>query len=269
VTEEQAPQGIDPTVPSVARMYDYYLGGKDNFASDRVAAEKIIKAVPAVRMMAQANRAFLRRAVTELAGQGVHQFLDIGSGLPTQENVHQVVHQIIPDAQVTYVDNDPIVLAHGRALLADNPHTTVIQADMREPKVLLNHPEVRATIDFGRPVALILLAMLHFIPDDDDANAIIASVRETLSPGSYVVLSHAFAGQTSQEVRDMAKETYRSTSAGSLTMRGPSQLAAYLDGLDVLPPGIVPVQAWHPEFDEDVPIDFNEPSILGAVARLP
>ncbi|MEV6862268.1 SAM-dependent methyltransferase [Streptosporangium subroseum] len=267
--EAQLPQGVDPTVPSVARMYDYYLGGKDNFASDRETAEEFIKVVPGIRMMAQANRAFLRKAVTELAGQGIRQFLDIGSGLPTQENVHQVVHRIIPDAQVTYVDNDPIVLAHGRALLADNPRTTVVQADMREPKALLDHPEVRATIDFDRPVALILLAMLHFVPEDDAADAIVASVRETLSPGSYLVLSHGFAGHAGQETHDQAQRVYSSTTTGSLTSRGPAQIAAYLEGLDVLPPGIVPVEAWRPEFDEDVPIDFTQPSILGALARLP
>ncbi|AWS41335.1 SAM-dependent methyltransferase [Streptosporangium sp. 'caverna'] len=267
--EEQLPQGVDPTVPSVARMYDYYLGGKDNFASDREAAEKFIEVVPGMRMIAQANRAFLRRAVTELAGQGIRQFLDIGSGLPTQENVHQVVHRIIPDAQVTYVDNDPIVLAHGRALLADNPRTTVIQADMREPKALLDHPEVRATIDFDRPVALILLAMLHFVPEDADADAIVTSVREALSPGSYLVLSHGFAGYSGQETQEKAQEVYVSTATGSITSRSPDQIAAYLEGLDVLPPGIVPVEAWRPEFDEDVPIDFTRPGILGAVARLP
>ncbi|SNS59447.1 S-adenosyl methyltransferase [Streptosporangium subroseum] len=267
--EEQLPQGVDPTVPSVARMYDYYLGGKDNFASDREAAEKFIEVVPSMRMIAQANRAFLRRAVTELAGQGIRQFLDIGSGLPTQENVHQVVHRIVPDAQVTYVDNDPIVLAHGRALLADNPYTTVIQADMREPKALLDHPEVRATIDFDRPVALILLAMLHFVPQDDIADTIVTSVREALSPGSYLVLSHGFAGYSGQETQEKAQEVYVSTATGSITSRSPAQIAAYLEGLDVLPPGIVPVEAWRPEFDEDVPIDFTQPSILGAVARLP
>ncbi|MDP9861117.1 MULTISPECIES: SAM-dependent methyltransferase [Streptosporangium] len=266
---EQAPQGIDPTIPSVARMYDYYLGGKDNFASDRAAAEKFIEIVPGVREMAQANRAFLRRAVSELAARGVRQFLDIGSGLPTQENVHQVVHRIIPDARVTYVDNDPIVLAHGRALLSDNPHTTVIQADMREPKALLDHPEVRASIDFDEPVAVILLAMLHFVPDDAVADQIIASVREVLSPGSHLVLSHAYAGRTGAETRARADDVYGSTTAGSITSRGPAELAAYLDGLDVLPPGVVPVEAWRPEFDEDVTVDFSRPSILGAVARVP
>ncbi|MDP9845880.1 SAM-dependent methyltransferase [Streptosporangium lutulentum] len=269
MTEEQLPPGVDPTIPSVARMYDYYLGGKDHFASDRAAAEEFIEVVPGIRMMARANRDFLRKAVTELAGQGIRQFLDIGSGLPTQENVHQVVHRIIPDAQVTYVDNDPIVLAHGRALLIDNPHTTVVQADMREPKALLDHPEVRATIDFDRPVALILLAMLHFVPKDDDAETIVAAVRETLSPGSHLVLSHGFAGHAGQETHDRAQQVYSSTATGSLTSRGPAQIAAYLDGLDVLPPGIVPVEAWRPEFDEDVTIDFNQPSILGAVARVP
>ncbi|WP_406317865.1 SAM-dependent methyltransferase [Streptosporangium sp. NBC_01639] len=269
MAEEQAPQGVDPTIPSVARMYDYYLGGKDNFASDRAAAEKFIEIVPGIRMMAQANRVFLRRAVTELAGQGIRQFLDIGSGLPTQENVHQVAHRIIPDARVTYVDNDPIVLAHGRALLSDNPYTIVVPGDMREPKALLDSPEIRASIDFDEPVALILLAMLHFVPDDAVADQIVASVREVLPSGSHLVISHAFAGRSSEEAHARADRVYRSTTAGSITSRGPAELAAYLEGLEVLTPGIVPVEAWRPEPEEDVTIDFTLPSILGAVARVP
>ncbi|GAA3445007.1 SAM-dependent methyltransferase [Planomonospora venezuelensis] len=267
--DEQAPAGIDPTIPSVARMYDYYLGGKDNFASDREAAENFMAAVPGVREVARANRAFLRKAVAEIAGQGVRQFLDIGSGLPTQENVHQVAHRIIPDAKVVYVDNDPIVMAHGRALLADNPHTVVVQADMREPKALLDHPEIRANIDFDRPVAVIMLAMLHFVPGDDEAAAIVTAVRETLAPGSYLVLSHGHLGTTSAEEQARAKDTYRPASAGSITPRGPAHLAAYTEGLEVLDPGIVPVQAWRPEFEEDAAYDLGKPGILGVVARMP
>ncbi|GAA3441674.1 SAM-dependent methyltransferase [Planomonospora venezuelensis] len=267
--DEQAPAGIDPTIPSVARMYDYYLGGKDNFASDRAAAEKIISIIPESRANARANRAFLRRAVAEIAGQGVRQFLDIGSGLPTQENVHQVAHRIIPDAKVVYVDNDPIVMAHGRALLEDNPHTVVVQADMREPKALLDHPEIRANIDFDRPVAVILLAMLHFVPDDADASAIVAAVREKLVPGGYLVLSHVHAGDMPAEDHARATNVYRSTATGSVTTRGPAHLASYTEGLEVLDPGIVPVRSWRPEFEEDAAYDLGKPGILGVVARVP
>ncbi|GGS45851.1 hypothetical protein GCM10010156_00620 [Planobispora rosea] len=267
--DEKAPAGIDPTIPSVARMYDYYLGGKDNFASDREAAENFIKVLPGIREMARSNRAFLSRAVSEIAGRGVRQFLDIGSGLPTQENVHQVAHRIIPDARVVYVDNDPIVMAHGRALLEDNPHTTVVQADMREPKALLDHPDIQTKIDFNQPVAVLLLAMLHFVPDDGDATAIVAAIREKLAPGSYLILSHAYAGDVSEEKHARGQEVYRTTATGSLTSRGPGHLAAYADGLEVLDPGIVPVQAWRPEFDGDAEYDLGKPNILGVVARVP
>ncbi|MBG0828721.1 SAM-dependent methyltransferase [Planomonospora sp. ID67723] len=266
---EQTPAGIDPTVPSVARMYDYYLGGKDNFASDRQAAEEIIKAVPDARANARANRAFLSRAVTEIAGRGVRQFLDIGSGLPTQENVHQVAHRVIPDARVVYVDNDPIVLAHGRALLEDNPHTVVVQADMREPKALLDHPAIRANIDFDQPVAVLLLAMLHFVPDDDAAAGIVAAVRDVMVPGSHLVISHIHAGDMPEEAHAKATGVYRATSAGSIVTRPPAHLAAYTEGLEVLDPGIVPVQSWRPEFEEDAAADLSRPGIIGVVARMP
>nr|BFE87607.1 hypothetical protein GCM10020093_102080 [Planobispora longispora] len=199
----------------------------------------------------------------------MRQFLDIGSGLPTQENVHQVAHRVVPDAQIVYVDNDPIVMSHGRALLEDNPHTVVVQADMREPKALLDHPEILARIDFDRPVAVLLVAMLHFVPDDDAAAAIVAAIREKLAPGSHLVISHGHLGTTSTEQQTRAKNTYRPTSAGPLTPRGPAHLAAYTDGLEVLEPGIVPVQAWRPEFEGDAEVDLSKPGILGVVARVP
>ncbi|GIH98779.1 SAM-dependent methyltransferase [Planobispora takensis] len=267
--DQQAPAGIDPTTPSVARMYDYYLGGKDNFASDREAAEQIIKMIPEARANARANRAFLARTVTEIARQGVRQFLDIGSGLPTQENVHQVAHRIDPEARIVYVDNDPIVMAHGRALLEDNPHTTVVQADMREPETLLDHPEIRANIDFDRPVAVILAAMLHFVPDDDAAAAIVAAVRKKLVPGSHLVISHIYAGDMPADVQAGATGVYRSTSAGGIATRTPAHLAAYTEGMEQLRPGIVPIQAWRPEYEEDAVVDFTPPGLIGVVARVP
>ncbi|GIH91808.1 SAM-dependent methyltransferase [Planobispora siamensis] len=267
--DQQAPAGIDPTTPSVARMYDYYLGGKDNFASDREAAEQIIKMIPEARANARANRAFLSRTVSEIARQGVRQFLDIGSGLPTQENVHQVAHRIAPEARIVYVDNDPIVMAHGRALLEDNPHTTVVQADMREPETLLDHPEIRANIDFDRPVAVILAAMLHFVPDDEAASAIVTAVRKKLAPGSHLVISHIYAGDMPADVQAGATGVYRSTSAGGIATRTPAHLEAYTEGMERLAPGIVPIQAWRPEHEEDAVIDFTRPGLIGVVARVP
>ena len=173
---EQGPPGIDVTIPSVARMYDYYLGGKDNFAADREAAGKIIAAVPSARDSARRNREFLGRAVRFAAESGIRQFLDIGAGLPTQENVHQVALRTAPDSRVVYVDNDPIVLVHGRALLADNRQTTVIQGDLHDPDAILNDPKLTAHLDLDRPMAVLLVAILHFIPDEDEATNIVAPV---------------------------------------------------------------------------------------------
>ncbi|MCG5218661.1 SAM-dependent methyltransferase [Streptosporangium sp. KLBMP 9127] len=265
---EHAPVGIDPTVPSVARMYDYYLGGKDNFASDRAAAEQFIQVVPGIREMARSNRAFLSRVVELLAAEGVRQFLDIGSGLPTRENVHQIAHRTAPDAQVVYVDNDPIVLVHGRALLADNPRTRVVQADMREPEDLLANEEIEDVVDFDRPVAVLLVSMLHFVSDDAVVERVTTAFRERLAPGSYLVITHAFEGDVSAEVQEAGQRVYRSTTTGSITSRGPKDLAELVAGMEVLEPGIVPVQAWRPGEDEDeVAVDFTLPGILGVVAR--
>ncbi|WP_436762547.1 SAM-dependent methyltransferase [Streptosporangium sp. V21-05] len=267
---EDVPVGIDPSVPSVARMYDYYLGGKDNFASDREAAEQFIRVMPGIREMARDNRAFLSRVVELLARQGVRQFLDIGSGLPTRDNVHQVAHRVAPESRVVYVDNDPIVLTHGRALLEDNPFTSVVQADMREPEELLAHPQIEGVIDFTRPVAVLMISMLHFIPDDALVTRIMSAIRERLVPGGHLVVTHAFAGEVSAEVHEAGQKVYRSTSAGALTSRGPEQLTELMSGMgmDLLEPGVVPVEAWRPEYDEDVTVDFTRPGILGVVGRL-
>ncbi|MFC4584842.1 SAM-dependent methyltransferase [Sphaerisporangium corydalis] len=262
------PDGIDPATPSVARMYDYYLGGKDNFAADREAAEAFMAILPGVREMARANRAFLARGVNLLARQGIRQFLDIGSGLPTQENVHQVAHRVDPEARVVYADNDPIVLVHGRALLADNPYTTVVQADMREPEALLAHPEISGALDFSRPTAVLMLSMLHFISDDALVARIVRRLRERLVPGSHLLITHAFEGDATPEAHEAGQRIYRSTSSGSLTSRGTDQLAELLEGTTLLEPGIVPVQSWRPEYEGDLTFDPTKPAILATIAQL-
>ncbi|GAA4196753.1 SAM-dependent methyltransferase [Streptosporangium oxazolinicum] len=248
-------------------MYDYYLGGKDNFASDREAAEQIVRIVPDIRRIARDNRAFLSRVVELLARQGVRQFLDIGSGLPTQDNVHQVVHRVAPESRVVYVDNDPIVMVHGRALLEDNVFTSVVQADMREPERLLAHPQIEGALDFTRPVAVLMISMLHFIPDEDLVTRIMAVIRERLVPGSYLVITHAFAADVSPDSYEAGQEVYRSTSAGALTSRGPERLAELMRGSELLEPGVVPVEAWRPE-GKEVTADFTKAGILGVVGRL-
>lgn len=266
--DERAPAGIDPTVPSVARMYDYYLGGKDNFASDRQAAQKIIELVPSIKDIAKDNREFLIRVVRTLAANGIRQFVDIGTGLPTQQNVHQVALAAAPDARIVYVDNDPIVLVHARALLTDNPRTIVVNADMHDPKGIVQHPVLRSHIDFSRPVGLLLFAILHFVPDHEEAASIVAALREPLVPGSYVAVSHSYAGSLTRDTIQRGQSVYRAATPGSITPRGQEQVGSLFDGLELEPPGIVPVQAWRPDW-HDVQPDFTLPGLLGGLARVP
>ncbi|WP_214413050.1 SAM-dependent methyltransferase [Sphaerisporangium fuscum] len=266
MSEEQAPPGIDPKIPSVARMYDYYLGGKDNFASDREAAERVIKLFPRARDIARENRAFLRKAVRLLARSGIEQFIDIGTGLPTAENVHQVALEASPDARVVYVDNDPIVLVHARALLADNPQTIVIEGDLRDPRAIIEHPGVRAHIDFGKPFAVILCAVVHFVEDDAEAAGIVAYLRDRLPPGGAMVLSHGFRGDRGSDSVDEAQKIYSQT-RGALKMRDRETIVSYFSGLELVEPGVVQVEAWRPDFDYD--IDPSAPGGLGGVGLVP
>ncbi|MCO6004755.1 SAM-dependent methyltransferase [Actinoallomurus purpureus] len=180
----------DPSQPNVARMYDYLLGGKDNGLADRLAVKEAIERVPSLRLMAKENRAFLQRAVRYCTNQGIRQFVDVGAGLPTLTNTHEIAQKRARDARVVYVDNDPLVLAHGRAILARNDNTTVVTADLRAPDDIINHPELLRHIDWSKPVAVLLVAILHFIPDTDDPYGIVAKLRKAMAPGSHLVLSH-------------------------------------------------------------------------------
>ncbi|GIH51516.1 S-adenosyl methyltransferase [Microbispora rosea] len=268
-----APAGIDPAVPSVARMYDYYLGGKDNFPSDREAAEKMLAIGRQMgndgREIARENRGFLGRAVRQLAESGVTQFIDIGAGLPTQENVHQVAQRHAPGSRVVYVDNDPVVLVHARALLADNPDTIVMSGDLRDPGAIFDDPEVRAHIDFTRPFAVLLVSVLHFVTEDETAARTVAEIRERLVPGGHLVLSHIYKGDIQEEVVEASKQVYSATSSGGLAGRSLARIASFFDGLEILEPGLVPVQAWRPDVPWEVPADPGDSGILGAVARKP
>ncbi|MEU6721736.1 SAM-dependent methyltransferase [Nonomuraea sp. NPDC046802] len=245
--QERAPAGIDPTVPSVARMYDYLLGGKDNFAADRQAAAQIMQLSPNAKEVAQANRAFLGRAVRAVAESGIGQFLDIGTGLPTQENVHQVARRFSPGSRVVYVDNDPIVLVHARALLAENADTIVVEGDMREPKSVLSHPEITRHLDFEQPLAVFLVAVLHFIPDDDQAQSIVRSIREALPSGSHLIISHVTVGELDSDVVGEGREVYRRTSTGNVTPRTREQIAGFFEGLEMMEPGLVSTTDWRTE----------------------
>ncbi|GII63993.1 hypothetical protein Skr01_40780 [Sphaerisporangium krabiense] len=266
--ERAHPWVVDPTTPSVARMYDYYLGGKDNFAADREAAEKIIKLVPNAREIARANRAFLRRSVRVMVESGIDQFLDIGTGLPTQENVHQVAQRVNPDARVAYVDNDPIVLAHARALLADNAGTVVVSADMRDPRGIVDHPEVRAHLDLDRPVGLLLLAILHFVVDDAESVQIVRTLRGAMAPGSTLAISHITPGDLSEEDIRRGRDVYTSTATGGIVPRTHARIRSYFEGFELLAPGVVPVEEWRPDPETVILPHRGGIGFMGAVGLL-
>ena len=243
-------------------MYDYYLGGNDNFESDRVAAREIIAANPEVRMIARANRDFMVRAVTFMAEHGVRQFIDLGTGIPTSPNVHEIASGSHPDARVVYVDHDPIVTAHNRATLESRPGVLTVQADLRRPGNILNHPGVQRLIDFSQPFALLIVSVFHFVSDADDPPGILARFRHSMAPGSFLALSTTTSEGLSAEEIERIEATY--TRAGvSPTGRTREQVTALFDGFELAPPGVVPVQSWR----ADGPATRSR--LLAGVARLP
>ena len=243
--DEPVPE-IDTSRPHAARMYDYFLGGKDHFAADRVGGDHVLAAFPSMRTAARENRAFLGRAVRYLAEEaGIRQFLDIGTGLPTASNVHEVAQGITPASRVVYVDNDPLVLAHARALLASGPEgrTAYIHADLRDPQAILDHPVTRDVLDFTQPIALMLVAILHLIEDDDKPGDIVATLLDGLPPGSYLVASHG----TAQHVPAAGVAATRALRESGVTfqLRDSEDFAQMaFTGLDLVPPGVVPVSEW-------------------------
>jgi hypothetical protein len=246
---------INTGVPNPARIYDYFLGGKDNFPADREVAEQVVAIAPVARDIVEDNRAFLRRAVRHLAGQaGVRQFIDLGSGLPTRGNVHEIAQAVAPDARVVYVDNDAMVVTHSRALLAGD-NTAAIEADLRDPDSVMQHPEVRELVDFDQPVALLLLAILHFVPDDQDPFGIVARFRDALPAGSYLAVSHGtrdiperpdMSPEAMAEMGTKVERLYQLTTA-SLVTRSRAQVERFFDGFDLLDPGLVEIQRWRPD----------------------
>ncbi|MGP3957842.1 SAM-dependent methyltransferase [Nonomuraea sp. 3N208] len=271
--QETAPPGIDTTKPSVSRVYDYMLGGKDNYAIDRRVAEMALKIAPDAPEAAKANREFLRRTVRHLAGEaGIQQFLDIGSGLPTQGNVHEIAQSVAPGTRVVYVDHDPIVLVHGQALLAADATTTVIEADAREPEKILGDPQARALIDFSRPVGLLLFALLHHLSDDEDPGGILRRLMAPLAPGSHLVISHFHnPGEAHPEVSKQAyaAEKVFNENLGTGRWRTRDELLAYFDGLELVDPGLVPLPEWRPDDGDTATPGITYHTFVGAVARKP
>ncbi|MFF4234241.1 SAM-dependent methyltransferase [Actinomadura geliboluensis] len=263
---EWIPPEVDSRRPSVARVYDFLLGGAHNFASDRDLATGLLRVEPQARELARANRAFLRRAVRTLAASGVAQFVDIGSGIPTQGNVHEVAQSVNPDARVVYVDNDDVVVAHSRAILAGNDQTAILQADMRRPADILADPELKRLVDPSEPVAFLLVAALHLVKPEEDPGGIVAAFRDAAAPGSHLVVSHLTHEAQPGKTAAIGKLYDRASSPA--VARSHAEILRFFDGWELLDPGLVYVPLWRP--DEGEAVDDPERFLVyGGVGRLP
>lgn len=263
--EPRVPEGVDVTRPSIARIYDYLLLGKDNFAADRAAAERLMESRLEPRRLALANRGFLRRAVRFLARQGISQFLDLGSGLPTSPSVHETARDVIPTARVVYVDHDPIVVAHNEALLARRDDVVSIRGDVRYPDEVLGHDALARCLDFSRPIAVLLHSLLHFIGPEEDAPGIVARFRERMAPGSYLSVSIGTSDGADPEMLAEATGTYADARM-PFTLRSRAEIMDLLAGFDLVDPGLVSLAEWRPDFNTDQ-TPLRGPTV-GAVARL-
>jgi SAM-dependent methyltransferase len=260
------PPGVDIKRANTARVYDYWLGGSHNFLADQDLGRAISAVDPIVRAGARANRAFLGRAVRFLAAAGIRQFLDIGSGIPTQGNVHEIAQHADPTARVTYVDIDPVAIAHSKAILAGNENTAVLEADLRYPETILGHESTRQMIDFSQPTGLLLVAVMHFIADADDPWHLVATLRDALAPGSYLVL-----GQGTNADKPVAaqafEKVYNRSASTSIHMRSRAEIVRLFDGFDLVEPGLVYVSQWRPDSPSDVPADPSQFANFVGVGR--
>ncbi len=258
---------LDVTVANMARVYDYWLGGKDNFAADRVAAENAIAAYPGIRLSARANRAFLARTVRYLTGaEGIRQFLDVGTGLPTADNTHEVAQAAAPESRIVYVDNDPLVLAHARALLTSSPDgvTAYVDADLRDTDQIL--AQAAGILDFGRPVAIMLVAILHYIPDPAEARQIVTRLLDSVPSGSFLVISHAGSDLFPDEIAAFEKVLNEFLPGDRHVARPHHEVRRFFDGTELLTPGVVRVSEWRPGSTEEA----DTPTTLwGGVGRVP
>jgi hypothetical protein len=258
---------FDTSVAHIARVYDYWLGGKDNYAADRKAGDAALEAFPYIAGGVRANRAFLARVVRYLAGEaGIRQFLDIGTGIPTANNTHEVAQAVAPDSRVVYVDNDPIVLAHARALLTSSPQgaTAYLDADFRDSDTILAH--ARQTLDFSQPIAIMLIAILHLIDDDADPHAAVAKLVAAVPPGSYLAISHLSSDIMASAARTAAHDRLRELMHEKQTLRNREEVASFFTGLEMVEPGLVPITQWRPNSETEA----KSPTALwGGVARKP
>jgi len=254
-------EGIDTSKPHPARIYDYLLGGKDNYEVDQEAGDQLAAVAPEVWISVRANRAFLRRAVRYIVDSGVRQILDIGTGLPTSPNVHEIAQETAPDVRVAYVDNDPIVKAHADALLSRSGATSIVLADLRDPQAIVDHPDVRRVIDFDEPVAVLLVAIFHFLTDAENPGQIVSTLRDALPNGSFLVLSHA-TGDFAD--RSDAQAVYNNATA-TMNLRSRAEVERLFDGFELVEPGLVQVPFWRP--DATPSAESGEIGFYGGVAR--
>jgi O-methyltransferase involved in polyketide biosynthesis len=263
--QQAATVPFDTRPPNIARVYNYWLGGKDHHASDRDAADSVLADFPEVALIARANREFVTRAIRHVGAQGIVQFIDIGAGLPASPAVHEAAQEIAPDARVAYVDNDPLVLAHARALLAGGPGVAVVNGDMREPEAILGSRALRGLIDLGQPVCILLASVLHFLPADQ-ADTTVAVLRERMSPGSYLVISAGTSTGTDPQLIRCLQSAY--ADAAPVTGRTADEIAAWFEGFSLAQPGLVDVWAWRPSGPQRLPRpEMTRARFLAGVGR--
>lgn len=243
------PPGVDAETPSAARIYDYALGGAHNFAADRAAAEAFFGLYPDAPLVARSNRAFLQRAVRYSIQHGITQFLDLGSGIPTVGNVHEIAGQLNPASRVVYVDNEPVAVAHTKEIIADLPNTAIVDADMRDAEAVLDAPETRRLLDFDKPLAMMMVAVLHYVPYEDDVVGLLARYKSVLAPGSLLVVSHT-TEDPRPEIEAVIRKVFEETGT-PVIHRDRDEVAALFDGLEIVEPGVVWTPQWHPTDDTD------------------
>ncbi len=251
-----------------ARVYDYLLGGTDNFLADQDVARALIALKPNSRESAKANRAFLGRAVRFLAAAGIRQFLDIGSGIPTQGNVHEIAEQASPGARIVYADIDPVAIAHSKAILSGNRNATIVEADVREPAEVLTRPDITGVIDFSEPVGLLLVAVLHFVAGQEDPWQLVATFRDGLAPGSYLVISHG-TDEGKPKIMRAAEKLYNANVSTPAYARSRAEILRLFDGFELVDPGVVYIPEWRPDAPGDVPADPSQFEGMAGVARKP
>jgi len=264
----QSGPAFDTTVSHSARIWNYWLGGRDNFAVDREAGDRVAAMLPSIVAQARADRAFLGRAIRYLAGaERIRQFLDIGTGLPTASNTHEVAQQVAPESRIVYVDNDPLVLVHARALLTSTAEGACdyVDGDLHDPEKIV--AEAARTLDFTKPVALMLLGILHHIPDTDEAYSIVRRLVAALAPGSYVAINHSTSAIHGKAMEDAVRH-WNKVGKPSMTLRTPEQITRFFDGLEMLPPGVVSCSRWRPE-PSDGPGEPDEVDEFSGVGRKP